>query len=83
VASIERALTGESIHHALELYTVQSDSDRMNGMGEEAEATFQIGNRPFIADDMELERPATIHYCGLNKVCYYGLDVNLGQRHYL
>jgi len=65
---IKRALTGESIHHALERYTVQSDSDRMNGMGEGTEPTFQIGNRPFVADDMELERSASIHYCGLNRV---------------
>lgn len=79
MASINGTFAGEAIHHALERYAVQSDSDRMNGMCEEAESTFQIDNRRFIADDMELERSASIHYCRLNtKVCHYGLDVNLG-----
>ena len=85
MAGIKRPLAGESIHHALERYKVQSDSDRMNGMCEEAEPAFQIGNRAFIADDMKLERSASIHYCGLNKVCHgwHGLDVNVGQERYL
>ena len=34
----------------------------MNGMCEKAEAGFQISDRSFIADDMELEWSRRVHY---------------------
>ena len=67
VARSNRAFAAESIHHALERYTVQSNSDWMNGMREKAEPILQVGNRAVIADDVEFERSTSVHYCGLCK----------------
>src|SRR6267142_4175163 len=71
MAGVEGAFTGDSIHHALERYTVQSNSDWMDRMCEKAEPTIQVGNRLVIADDVKFERSASVHYCGLNKVFHY------------
>jgi hypothetical protein len=37
---------------------------------EKAEARFQISDRSFVADDMELERPRRVHYSGLYQVTF-------------
>jgi len=67
VARSNRAFAAESIYHALERQTVQSDSDRMNGMRDKTEPILQVGNRVVIADDVEFERSTGVHYCGLSK----------------
>ena len=67
VARSNRAFAAKSIHHALKRYTVQSDSDMMNGMREKAEPILQVGNRIVITDDVEFERSTSVHYCRLCK----------------
>ena len=62
MTGIKMAIAGNTVHHALELQSIEADGDRMKRMGEKAEARFEIGDRPFVTDDVEVEGPGRVHY---------------------
>jgi len=52
----------------------------MYRMCEKAEATVQIGNCLVIAEDVEFEGSASIHYRGLNEVFCYLVSISIRVR---
>jgi hypothetical protein len=64
------AIAGNAIHHVLERQPIEADGYRMERMGEKAEARFEIGDRRFVTNDVEVEWPGRVHYGGLRHECF-------------
>ena len=80
VAGAESTFAGDSVCHVLEGEAIEADGDRMNGMREEAEASLQIGNGPFVTDDVEMEGSTGVHYRGLDEMICYSDRFGLKKR---